>query len=455
MKHNQSTVTPLRRLAAIATLICFASAVVVLVIGLASNLVSLIIAVLLLPLVTVLAFRGLVTSGTRRWLYLAIAAAAAIGLFYLMSATVSLSVWNILLLVALIAAFWLLADVALPEDITFLDLDDAPDEAVAFRPKQPTLIMNRWSGGGKVEQFDIEAKARALGIKTVMLEKGDDLAQLARDAITQGADAIGMAGGDGSLGLVAKVAIDHDVPFVCIPAGTRNHFARDMGLDRTDPSLALAAFSGREVRIDYALVGDRVFLNNVSLGLYAAAVHQPGYRENKLGTMADMLPQLSGGDGSPLDMQFTGPDGERHNTAQLVLISNNQYDLTGSLLNIGKRFSINEGTLGIAALSVTSQAEIDRLVALATVGKLTSHPGWLEWETDTFEVGARTTTLAAGIDGEAVDLPVPILCRSVPEGLRVLLPEGASPGARQQPSMFDRNTLVRLGRVAAGSDVAE
>ena len=50
-----------------------------------------------------------------------------------------------------------------------------------------------------------------------------------------------MAGGDGSLGAVAQVAIERELPFVCVPFGTRNHFARDLGLDRNDPIAALAA----------------------------------------------------------------------------------------------------------------------------------------------------------------------------------------------------------------------
>ena len=88
------------------------------------------------------------------------------------------------------------------------------------------------------------------------------------------ADVLGMAGGDGSLAAVADVALEQEVPFVCIPFGTRNHFARDLGLDRDDPIGALAAFDGEERRIDVGRVGERLFLNNVSLGLYARLVHR-------------------------------------------------------------------------------------------------------------------------------------------------------------------------------------
>ena len=84
-----------------------------------------------------------------------------------------------------------------------------------------------------------------------------------------------MAGGDGSLAAVAAVAVERDLPFVVVPFGTRNHFARDVGLDRDDPLAALARLrDGRERRIDIGRVNGRAFLNNVSLGHYARLVHR-------------------------------------------------------------------------------------------------------------------------------------------------------------------------------------
>jgi hypothetical protein len=160
--------------------------------------------------------------------------------------------------------------------------------------RSPALIVNRWSGDGRAEWVGLADAARLAGAKVIMLERGDDLAQLAHDAISAGADAVGMAGGDGSLGLVAGVAIERGVPFFCVPVGTRNHFALDLGLDRDDPLSALEALSdGEEILIDYAVAGDRIFLNNVSFGLYAQAVHREGYREEKEATMAAVLAEAA------------------------------------------------------------------------------------------------------------------------------------------------------------------
>ena len=157
-----------------------------------------------------------------------------------------------------------------------VELDERP------APRRPWLLVNPRSGDGKAARIDLAGAARRRGVAVRMLEPGEDPAALARAAVAAGADSVGMAGGDGSLGAVAAVAVEHDLPFVCVPAGTRNHFAYDLGLDRTAPLTALDAYgdeTGRERRVDVAAVGERVFLNNVSLGSYAAMVHEPGYRD--------------------------------------------------------------------------------------------------------------------------------------------------------------------------------
>ena len=117
------------------------------------------------------------------------------------------------------------------------------------------LIVNPSSGTDSPSAAELRDAASARGVDVRLLEDGDDLQELARSA---GADVLGMAGGDGSLAAVAEVAIEQDVPFVCIPFGTRNHFARDLGLDRDDPLGALAAFDeGVERRVDVARAGAR------------------------------------------------------------------------------------------------------------------------------------------------------------------------------------------------------
>ncbi len=189
-----------------------------------------------------------------------------------------------------------------------------------------------------------------------MLEPGDDLPALAHEA-ARSAEVIGMAGGDGSQALVAQVAMEHDLPYVCIPAGTRNHLALDLGLDRDDVVGALDAFiDGSERKIDLAFVNDRVFVNNVSLGIYAEIVQSEAYRDAKLATVETMLPALLGPDATPFDLRFRGPDGREQETAQLVLVSNNRYVLD-RLGGIGSRPRLDRGQLGIVAVEIANAAQ--------------------------------------------------------------------------------------------------
>ena len=162
-------------------------------------------------------------------------------------------------------------------------------------PKHPVVIWNPKSGGGKATAAHLDVEARARGIEPIQLSPGDDLFQLARDAVERGADALAAAGGDGTQAIIATIAAELDLPFACIPAGTRNHFALDLGVDRNDVVGALDAFvNGGERRVDLAEVNGRVFVNNVSLGLYADAVQHEGYRDAKLHTVLETVPEFSG-----------------------------------------------------------------------------------------------------------------------------------------------------------------
>jgi diacylglycerol kinase family enzyme len=319
----------------------------------------------------------------------------------------------------------------------------------AARPRRAILFMNPRSGGGKVARFDLRGEARRRRIESVVVEPGDDLRALAHEA-ARSADVIGMAGGDGSQALVAEVAMEYDLPFVCVPAGTRNHLALDLGLDRDDVVGALDAFvDGGERRIDLAFVNDRVFVNNVSLGIYAEIVQSDAYRGAKLATVETMLPELLGPHATPFDLHFRGPDGRERETAQLVLVSNNRYVLD-RLGGIGSRARLDGGRLGIVAVEIANAAQAAEFVSLNAVRQPSRFEGWREWTASEFEV-ASSGPVATAIDGEAVVLDPPLRFSIVPGALTVLLPPAA---AGLSPAALERgltsSALRDLWRLAAG-----
>ena len=313
----------------------------------------------------------------------------------------------------------------------------------ASAPKSPVLFFNPRSGGGKAERFALADEARARGIEPIELKPGDDLETLVRGAVERGADALAMAGGDGSQAVVAAVAAELELPYACVPAGTRNHFALDLGVDRDDVVGALDAFvDGGERTVDLAEINGRVFVNNVSLGLYAEAVQREGYRDAKLRTLLDTVPDMLGPGGGELDLRWTGPGGQVHHAGAMVLVSNNRYRL-GRAVGSGTRPRIDDGLLGIAVVGEPS--------GRGESGRSPQRP-WREWSAPDFEVDADRP-VPAGIDGEALVLDPPLRFRIRPAVLRVRIARehpGASPSATAPEGV--RAGLVELARIAVGRD---
>jgi diacylglycerol kinase family enzyme len=312
----------------------------------------------------------------------------------------------------------------------------APRRALPRRPapSHPVLFVNPRSGGGKAIEVGLATAARRRGIETVELGSGDDLEELVRAAVGRGCDGLAMAGGDGSQALVAAIAAEHDLAYACIPSGTRNHFALDLGVDREDVVGALDAFvEGGERLVDLAEVNGRVFVNNASLGVYAEAVNRDEYRESKLRTVMEAIPDAIGPQSEAQELSWRGPDGETRHSTGLVLVSNNSYRL-GPAIGSGTRPRLDAGVLGI--------------VAVTPPGGKGARLRWEQLEAEELEVDAQGP-VPIGIDGEALELEPPLRFRVRPRALRVRVASehpGASP-ASAAPSAPLR-ALGELTRIA-------
>jgi diacylglycerol kinase family enzyme len=412
-----------RRLAALLAIVLGVASIVLAVIALVEHFPRGLFVLALTVLALVAGWHGLLRRGATRAISLAIAILAlAAALALLLGRSPGLTIAVILTAVGAIAA----ARVAITVRVR---------KPPAPAPLHPVLFFNPRSGGGKAERFHLADEARRRGIEPIELTFDTPLEALVDAALERGADGLAMAGGDGSQAVVAAAAAKARLPYACIPAGTRNHFALDLGVDRNDVVGALDAFvNGWEQTVDLAEVNGRVFVNNVSLGLYAQAVQSTGYRDAKLRTLVDTIPEVAGPSGHAPPLRWHTPDGLTHEGGVALLVSNNPYRL-GHAVGSGTRPRIDTGRLGVAVIAPRG----------GMGGGLVQ-----QWSGPSIEIDGDGQ-LPAGIDGEAALLDPPVRFTMRPGALRVRIAP-SHPG-RSPSAALPENGLVglrTLGGIAFG-----
>jgi diacylglycerol kinase family enzyme len=412
----------------------FAAVVVLVVFAGLRSLAMVLVGVVGVTVFVAAVYWFLARRGVLRWVAAAVALAAPVAMLVLYVRAQLLWVALLSLAVAVLAGIAGRAALSV----------EAGDQSMPTYPARPVrhpfLVMNPRSGGGKVARFGLREKAEALGAEVALLDGPGivDVDALARDAVTRGADLLGVAGGDGTQALVAGIAAEHGLPFLVVSAGTRNHFALDLGLDRDDPANCLDGLTdGLELRVDLGVIAGRTFVNNASFGAYAQIVQSPAYRDDKAGTTLEMLPDLLAGHRGPRLVVRTA--GVTIDGPQAVLVSSGPYE-TGDVAGLGRRARLDYGVLGIVVVSVAT--------ARQAVGLLRrNHRRGLALLTATdVVVDADQPEIPVGIDGEAILLPTPVRCTTLPKALRVRVPRDR-PGVPAPRPVID---WVRLRRLASG-----
>ena len=213
------------------------------------------------------------------------------------------------------------------------------------------LFLNPKSGSGKAGRAGLAERAGERGIDVVVLHADDDLGTLVagcrarrRRARRRRRGRIAGRRRDGRTRPRASLRLRS--------AGTRNHFAFDLGVDRRDLVGSLDAFTeGVERRIDVAEVNGRLFLNNVSLGIYGDAVRQasPTYRDAKARTLLETAAHVLGPSAAAVDLELVDDQGRPHLEPAVVLVSNNPYSLEPPHAP-GTRPTLDSGQLGVIVL---------------------------------------------------------------------------------------------------------
>ncbi len=298
---------------------------------------------------------------------------------------------------------------------------------------KPFLLVNAGSGGGSV-QGSVLAVARDLGVSHHVVEAGEDFDDVLSAAVSDGADVLAAAGGDGTLSAVADVAMTHDLPLIVVPAGTRNHFALDLGLDLTDPAdlLRRAVSRGHERRVDVGTVNGVTFLNNVSLGAYASAVTDPDYRGHKTKVLLQAAKDaMAAEEGTLANLTVAVPGSAVIDTgagAAAVLAANNAYAPTfapGKRLR--PRMDAGEVWLYIAG----GLEEHTSLFAGLIAGMESALKGSAlraAFGAERIRIDSDVSAIPVAIDGEErPDVTAPLVLASRKQGLRLIVPDDPRP----------------------------
>ena len=297
------------------------------------------------------------------------------------------------------------------------------------------LIINPSAGSAATIMGRLTRAARERGIAVRVLEPGENARHAALEAAEDGAESLAVAGGDGSVAAVAGVAVGRNLPLAVVPTGTLNHFARDLGLDLLRPLRALDAFEAghHERRVDVGRINGRPFINNVSLGVYAEMLGDPGYRKDKLGVAQAKLQAAFSDPNLRRGMRITPPGEAPLESIVAAVVSNNPYEFA-RWNSLGQRNRLDTGTLQISVLDAGTLDELERLIAGTLLGAIEFRPALRYWASECLEMGVLGEVVRAGVDGEPITLAAPLRFSMDPGALRVLVPAGL-PAEGQTPPL--------------------
>ncbi|MEA2463019.1 MAG: hypothetical protein QOJ98_766 [Acidobacteriota bacterium] len=295
-----------------------------------------------------------------------------------------------------------------------------------MRPKLPvrgTLFLNR-NSGTRADAEDLIAAARVEDVEVLELSPELDCAKEIRDRISQGVKLFIAAGGDGTVHHIVQAVAETDAVLAVIPAGTYNHFARDLDIPLTWREALDVALNGASRQIDAARINERFFINNVSLGLYPELVARreehgrdyPRWRARlyALYTTLRKYPHVT------LSVE-TASQQEVIRT-HVFMVSNNSYDLERFGVE-APRETLTEGKLTVYWLSHRSRWQLTRIVARYMAGRVREIPGFTMFRTTQMRVQSSRAFLKVGIDGELFTLETPLTIVSVPQSVTVRVPK--------------------------------
>jgi YegS/Rv2252/BmrU family lipid kinase len=287
------------------------------------------------------------------------------------------------------------------------------------------MFLNPSSGAknSPAEMAALEQAAGDAGLEVVRVTPGLDCPALIRERMRDGIRLFVAAGGDGTINTVIQPLVHSDGILGVIPAGTYNHFAKDLGIPLPWRDALEVVVEGTIKPVDAARVNDRFFVNNVSMGLYPELVAR---REEKGRDYSRWKARLLAGFATLRKYPHIAVtlETEHHHEVvrtHVLMISNNSYEI--SRLGVeAPRLALEEGRLSVYWLPHVPRLTLMRFVAHYLAGRVREAPGFRSFRTSRVKLQSSKTRLHLGIDGEVATMETPLVITIVPQSLSVKVP---------------------------------
>jgi undecaprenyl-diphosphatase len=280
------------------------------------------------------------------------------------------------------------------------------------------VVVNPSAGPGEDSSVADGLREKLPGAE--IIEVSDDLPidEALEKAATSGR-AIGIAGGDGSVNTAAHIAHKMGKPLVVFPAGTLNHFARDLGIEAMEDAVD-AVRDGEAVSVDVGVIADRPFLNTASIGGYVDLVDARERLEDRIGKWPAVAVALFKvlRRAEPVHVEINGVS----RRIWMAFIGNCRYNPPG--FTPSWRDRLDDGNIDVRLLDANSPFARVRLLWSALTGTLSDCPAYsCELTREPLCVKARTGPFRLARDGETFTAPEEFTIRKAEERLVLLVPK--------------------------------
>jgi YegS/Rv2252/BmrU family lipid kinase len=288
------------------------------------------------------------------------------------------------------------------------------------------IVMNRSAGGPDDPQVRILELFRAQGEEPRLLqpESGRDLAAIARDAAESSDRIVVAAGGDGTISTVAGALAGSDKILGVLPAGTLNHFAKDLGIPLDLESAVRTIMEGNATAVDVGEVNGRIFINNSSLGIYPQIVSRREAQQQRLARgkwTAFFWATIQALRRFPfLDLRVAFEGQQIVRRTAFLFVGNNEYKIAG--FELGSRGCVNAGKLGLYLSQGTRRLGLFRLAFHALFGRVDQAKDFDVFCVSEARIETRKKRLLVACDGEVERMQTPLHYRIRPAALHVLVP---------------------------------